>query len=163
LLGERPTPAGLGANLEEAVARSLEIKAAVVSRDALEAGERMLLNFGHTVGHAIETAVGYGKLSHGKCVAIGMAAITRNSEALGASEPGTAKALSDALERLGLPTEVPEVDARRYAAAAALDKKGSGGTITLALLRRVGAAYLKRFSRQESAGYLSIARPEAGR
>ena len=156
LLAGAAGPGSLRPFIEEIVYRSLSIKADVVSRDELDTGERMMLNFGHTIGHAVEVASGYGGLSHGRCVAVGMAAITRNSEALGASETGTAETLVAMLHGLGLPTEVPRGLGEAYGQALALDKKGSGSKITLVLLRKMGDGYLRKLSRDEAAPFLRI-------
>jgi 3-dehydroquinate synthase len=117
-------PESLRDGIEDIVYRNLAIKADVISRDERESGERMILNFGHTIGHAVEVALGYGGLSHGRCVAIGMVAITRNSEALGATEPGTAEALVGAIRALRLPDAIPAGLGAGFDSALALDKKG---------------------------------------
>ena len=75
----RPPPTALG----PIVSRSIELKAGVVERDERETGERMLLNYGHTVGHALEAAAGYGTLLHGEAVAVGMQAAARIAHRMG--------------------------------------------------------------------------------
>ena len=124
--------------LIELVARSIEIKAAVVAADEREAGRRSTLNFGHTVGHAIETTSGYGLL-HGEAVAVGMTLEASLGERIGVTQPSSASALRSALTLFDLPTTIPD-----YATVEALveamhhDKKNREGTIRLALLRRLG-------------------------
>ncbi|MDN5782995.1 MAG: 3-dehydroquinate synthase [Luteimonas sp.] len=93
--------------LSEAIARSCAHKAAIVERDPFEHGERALLNFGHTFGHAIETAQDYGTLNHGEAVAIGMVLAARLSTALGLATDTDAMILRALLQRFGLPTELP--------------------------------------------------------
>jgi len=126
------------AALERVVRRSVEIKAAVVAGDEREAGRRAILNFGHTVGHAIEATSKYEVL-HGEAVAIGMAVEVRLAEALGITEQGTAGRIARLLERCRLPVARPEgasvddlVEAMRG------DKKVRDGKIRFALPRRIG-------------------------
>jgi len=127
--------------LEHVVRRSVEIKAAVVSHDERETGKRAILNFGHTVGHAIEATSKYEVL-HGEAVAIGMVYEARLAESLGIAAAGTAQRIKSALERLNLPVERPDasqVDA--LVAAMRADKKVRGGEIRLALPRAIGSAH----------------------
>jgi 3-dehydroquinate synthase len=127
--------------LERVVARSVEIKAEVVSADEREAGRRAVLNFGHTVGHAVEATSGYALL-HGEAVAIGMALEARIAERSGIAEAGTAARVAALLERFGLPLEAPEgarVD--DLLASMGHDKKVRAGQVRLALPRRVGAMH----------------------
>src|SRR5258708_25167726 len=93
--------------LEEFVARSLAHKAAVVSADEREDGLRKTLNFGHTIGHAIEASAGYGKYFHGEAVAIGMVAARRLSAAYAGFSAGEAAHVPPLLARARLPTAVP--------------------------------------------------------
>ena len=127
--------------LERVVKRSVEIKAAVVAQDEREKGKRAILNFGHTVGHAIEATSKYEVL-HGEAVAIGMVYEGRLAEILGIAADGTAHRIKTALERLNLPVERPDaskvddlLDAMRT------DKKVRAGEIRLALPRGIGSAY----------------------
>ena len=127
-----------GATLD-AVARSVEIKAAVVSTDAREHGLRKTLNFGHTLGHAIEHVSGYALL-HGECVAIGMVLEARVAERLGVATGGTSDTIEGILLRAGLPVRPPrDLSAADILAATRLDKKARGGTVEYALPERIGA------------------------
>lgn len=124
--------------LERVVRRSVEIKAAVVAADEREAGRRAVLNFGHTVGHAIEATAGYAAL-HGEAVAVGMAYEARLAEALGIAERGTADRVAGLLERYGLPLELPErATVDDLVAAMQVDKKARGGAVRFALPETVG-------------------------
>jgi 3-dehydroquinate synthase len=124
--------------LERVVARSVEIKAEVVSADEREAGRRAVLNFGHTVGHAVEATSGYALL-HGEAVAIGMALEARIAERCGTAEAGTAARVAALLERFGLPLETPQgASVDDLLATMGQDKKVRAGEIRLALPRRVG-------------------------
>jgi 3-dehydroquinate synthase len=120
------------------VARSVAIKADIVHRDPHESGLRALLNFGHTIGHAIEAASDYG-VSHGEAVAIGMASEARLAERIGVAEPGLADDVEAALGDANLPTRVPaDVDVPRMLEALRADKKIRQGTLRFALPERVG-------------------------
>ena len=132
------------AALEDAIARSCAHKAAIVSRDEHEQGERMLLNFGHTFGHAIETAQGYGGLLHGEAVAVGMVLAAKLSARLGLAPPADAGRLAKVLDRLGLPTAVPDgLDAEALLARMRLDKKAVSAGLRLVLWRGIGAAEVR--------------------
>ncbi len=125
-------------HMDAVVRRNVEIKAAVVAEDEREQGKRKLLNFGHTLGHAIEKCSGY-RVSHGHAVATGMVLAARAAEALGDGGPGTLEAVLSACERYGLPTVCPYSAGELYAAAIG-DKKRSGGHIDVVVLREVGRA-----------------------
>lgn len=121
------------------------MKADVVSRDEREGGLRMLLNFGHTVGHAIEKVLGYGTVAHGEAVAAGMVAAARVGEALGVTACGVADRIAALLRRLSLPVEVSECGAAATDAGAIFpamlsDKKKIGGEIRFVALERIGAS-----------------------
>ena len=125
-------------HMEAVVRRNVEIKAAVVAEDEREQGQRKLLNFGHTLGHAIEKCSGY-QVSHGHAVAIGMVLAARAAEALDYGGQGTLDAVLAACKRYGLPTACPYSAGELYAAATG-DKKRSGGCIDVVVLREVGRA-----------------------
>ncbi len=128
--------------LEHMVARSVEIKAEIVSADERERGRRAILNFGHTVGHALEVTSGYALL-HGEAVAIGMVVEAGLAEALHVAEAGTARRIATALQHHRLPIEVPEgTTADSLIAAMRYDKKARDGAVRFALPRRVGAMHL---------------------
>lgn len=132
---------GDGASLERVVARSVEIKAEIVSSDEREQGRRALLNFGHTVGHALEATSGYALL-HGEAVAIGMVVEARLAEAVGVAEAGTAPRIATALMHHRLPIDLPEgTGADSLLAAMRHDKKVRSGELRFALPLRVGAMH----------------------
>jgi 3-dehydroquinate synthase len=118
------------------------VKARVVSADPGERGVRRVLNLGHTVGHALETAGGYGRLSHGEAVSIGMVAESRIARRLGLATARSESRIRELLERLGLPVEIPRVRPDRVLAAMARDKKAEANRIHVALPRRVGRVEL---------------------
>jgi 3-dehydroquinate synthase len=127
--------------LERAVARSVEIKAEVVSADEREAGRRAILNFGHTVGHAVEAAANF-TLLHGEAVAIGMACEARLAENLKLAQPGTAARLREVLRRFHLPlARPPRATVDELMRAMHLDKKTRAGTVRFALPSAIGAMH----------------------
>jgi 3-dehydroquinate synthase len=127
--------------LAEAVERSCRHKAGIVARDETEQGERALLNFGHTFGHALETASGYGELLHGEAVAIGMLMAARLSAARGLAPPEDAERLSHLLARLGLPLfPRSATDPAQLLNLMRLDKKSLSGQLRLILWRGIGHA-----------------------
>jgi len=120
------------------VRRSAEIKASFVARDPLEAGPRKALNFGHTIGHAIEGATAYG-VPHGYAVAIGMVAEARAGEDAGITTPGTAERIRAVLRRLGLPDAPPAgLEPGRLASLMQRDKKARAASPRFALLESIG-------------------------
>jgi 3-dehydroquinate synthase len=136
--------------LEAVVARSLAHKAAVVSADEREDGLRKTLNFGHTIGHAIEASAGYGKYFHGEAVAIGMVAASRLSSAYAGFSADEASRLQRLLERAGLPTAMPsDWRSDEFLRALSLDKKRASGAIEFILLDRIGHALTRSLSLDE--------------
>ena len=133
--------AGDDAVLAEAIARSCAHKAAIVERDPFERGERALLNFGHTFGHAIETEQGYGGLNHGEAVAVGMVLAARLSTLLGLADAADGERLRALLERFGLPTTLPpNLDPAALVACMRLDKKAQGSGLRFVLWNGAGKA-----------------------
>ncbi len=130
--------------LAHAIRRSCEIKAAIVAQDEREAGVRALLNFGHTFGHAIESAAGYGNWLHGEAVAAGMAMAARLSARQGRVPSSDVDRLVALLERFGLPVRPPAIERRTWLDYMGRDKKNEGGRITLVLLDRLGNAVVTK-------------------
>ena len=126
--------------VRQLVERSVRVKAAVIAADEREQGLRVILNFGHTVGHAIEAAAGLGELTHGECVALGMLAETRWAVGRGACDPAAVGRLEGLLRRLGLRTAAPPIDRKALETAAGIDKKVAHGILATAVLERVGWA-----------------------
>jgi 3-dehydroquinate synthase len=125
--------------LQHVVRRCCELKAQVVERDERESGERAVLNFGHTIGHALESVTGYTRFLHGEAVAIGMVAEARVSAALGLCRPEVVGRLRALLERAGLPVELPaDIDSEKLAGAIELDKKVRGGKVKFVALEALG-------------------------
>jgi len=126
------------AALVHAIRRSCEIKADIVAADERESGARALLNFGHTFGHAIESAAGYGAWHHGEAVATGMALAARFSARAGRIAAADAERLVALLARLGLPVAPPGFAPDIWLEYMGRDKKNEDGRITLVLLDRLG-------------------------
>jgi 3-dehydroquinate synthase len=128
----------------EAIRRSVAIKAAVVSEDEREeTGRRTILNYGHTVGHAIEAATAYGRFRHGEADAIGMTAAAAISRRLGLLPPAEERRQRELLERFGLPASADDIDRAAVISAIALDKKVRAGAVRWVLLERVGRAVVR--------------------
>ena len=123
-----------------ALKRACAIKAEVVERDEREGGLRRLLNFGHTLAHAIEKHARYRGILHGEAVAIGMAFAAERSEALGFAPAGTSGRLIAVLERAGLPTRAPNRPRSAYLSAIAVDKKKQGGKVHFVVLDGIGSS-----------------------
>jgi 3-dehydroquinate synthase len=127
--------------LEEVVARCCAIKAGVVSSDERESGPRAVLNFGHTLGHAVETAAGYGHLLHGEAVAVGMAFAAHLSAIRSGLPAGEAARVVRLIEEFGLPVRLPEGCAwSGLRAGMATDKKSVGGSPRFVLAAEIGRA-----------------------
>lgn len=141
------------ADIESITARCVEIKGQVVQEDEFDTGARQLLNFGHTVGHAIEKCSGL-EITHGHAVSIGMMIVTRASEKRGYCPVGTAAALKETLVNCGLPVECPYT-AKELAEVAMNDKKRMGGEITMVIPEKIGKCVLKRFLTSEVEGFIS--------
>ena len=152
LLGFLRAKAGAPLSEEDAervIAACAAIKADVVNRDEREGGLRMILNFGHTVGHAVERELGYGAVPHGEAVAVGMVAAARLGERLGATPAGTADDLAGLLARLSLPVRLADLPGGAACAPDALfsamlaDKKKLGDRIHFVLLEGPGRAIVR--------------------
>ncbi|HUQ24472.1 MAG TPA: 3-dehydroquinate synthase [Burkholderiales bacterium] len=129
--------------LVHAVRRSCELKARVVAADEREAGERALLNFGHTFGHAIETGAGYGAWLHGEAVAAGMVMAAELSALMGQLRKTEVARVRDLLKRAGLPVKGPALAPERLLELMAVDKKAAKGKKRFVLLDSIGRAALR--------------------
>ena len=133
--------AGLKPELPSVIARCVDIKRTVVEADQFDTGERMLLNFGHTLAHTIEQHYSYERESHGEAVGIGMYQITKMAEEKGLTEPGCADQILKALEIYGLPS-ASGLPVSALTEAISLDKKNLNGHLNVVLLRRIGDSYV---------------------
>jgi 3-dehydroquinate synthase len=126
-------------SITHAIARSCEIKAAIVGEDEREHGRRAILNFGHTFGHAIEAATDFERFLHGEAVALGMVMAGDLSQALGLIDAPATRRIAGLLRRARLPTEPPKVGAARALELMRMDKKVLSGKLRLVLLERLGS------------------------
>ncbi len=140
LLENNPTREMLMAHMENMITACLTHKKTYVEQDEKDTGTRMALNFGHTIGHAIETAQHYEGLRHGEAVAVGMNLVTKLSEAKGLTQEGTAARLESLLKALGLP--VSAHISGHLADYLTLDKKNLNNVLTCILLDRIGSHIL---------------------
>lgn len=125
------------ASLEELIRGSVAIKSGVVARDERESGLRKILNFGHTIGHAVEAACNY-ELLHGECVAIGMILEARIAERIGVATKGTADGIQETCRIADLPIALPSTGATDVARFMRADKKSRAGRVEFALPARIG-------------------------
>ena len=128
--------------LIEAVQRSCENKAAVVEADEFESGIRAILNLGHTFGHAIEVAQGYGNWLHGEAVGAGMVMAAKLSQSMGWLADKDVGRIVALIKKAGLPTEPPKISVKKYMELMMLDKKTKDGQINLVLQKSIGDAVL---------------------
>ena len=129
--------------LTAAIARSCEIKAEVVGQDETEQGLRAILNFGHTIGHALESVTGYRRFKHGEAIAIGMIAACLVGEEVGVTPVEVTEQVSAALQQAHLPIAFTlEIEADAILAAAQRDKKTENGRLRFVLVRQIGDVFL---------------------
>ena len=129
-------------HMDEIVAACCMVKKTVVENDEFDLGERMLLNFGHTLGHALEAHYGFGKYGHGEAVAAGMAEITRIAAARGLTPKADAARVEALLARHGLPTLIPPEARSAVRRGVSVDKKNLAGRLNVILLHKVGDAFI---------------------
>ena len=128
----------------EVIRRSMAIKADVVSQDERETlGIRVLLNYGHTIGHALEASTEYGRFLHGEGVSVGMMGAARMAQEMGILAPEVVDRQQSLLERFNLPITAQGVDVDRVLGAMSLDKKNQGGSNRWVMLDGVGSAVVR--------------------
>lgn len=142
-LEQRSTDEDILHHVTEISAACCRLKVKVVEEDERDVGARMVLNFGHTIGHAVERYYHYEKYTHGEGVAIGMVRLTRNTEKLGLTRPGTADRIQRLLARYHIPTEDPIPDSA-ILEGIQMDKKKRGNQITLVIVPEIGKSLLKK-------------------
>jgi shikimate kinase/3-dehydroquinate synthase len=128
------------ADLAELVRGAARVKTRIVSRDERDGGERLKLNFGHTLGHALEAHGGFGRWAHGEAVALGMVAVLRVGERLGITPAGLAEQTARLLASLGLPSRLDRAEIAAALPWLTHDKKRDGGSVRLVLLAAPGQA-----------------------
>lgn len=128
-------------DIDKIIYRCVDIKRDVVERDQFDFGDRLLLNFGHTLAHAIEQHYRYQKYSHGEAVAVGMVQLTEIAEAKGLSLKGTSKQIENLCKKYHLPT-YSDTKTDDLIAAISLDKKNLNKKLSLVLLKEIGSSYV---------------------
>jgi 3-dehydroquinate synthase len=131
------------------------LKAMVVEEDETEGGYRAILNFGHTLGHAVESATEYREFLHGEAVAIGMVFAARMSQKLGLCSAETADRICRLIKRAGLPVEIPrKLKGEHLVLSIGTDKKSAGGKIKFVCIEEIGKTRFEYLSAKEIVGYL---------
>lgn len=140
--------------MEDIIYRCCSVKKEIVERDEKDHGDRMLLNFGHTIGHAIEKYYNFEKYTHGEAVAIGMYAITRKSEEMGLTISGTSDLIKKILNKYHLDHLIEFEDVEEIIDSIALDKKGKGEYLNIILLKEIGNSYIHKIKKEEIRGFI---------
>ncbi|OFI06077.1 3-dehydroquinate synthase [Clostridium acetireducens DSM 10703] len=133
-------------NIEELIYTCCSIKKNLVEKDEKDNGERMLLNFGHTIGHGIEKYFQYKKFTHGEAVAMGMYAITKNSEDFGLTEKGTSDLIKKIIIKYNLPWKIPTIDKSEIIDIISRDKKNNCENMNIILLKNIGNGFIKKIN-----------------
>ncbi len=147
------------ASLTHAIRRSCELKAGIVGADEREAGQRALLNFGHTFGHAIEGASGYGNWLHGEAVAAGMVMAAALSSRLGLIDERVRRRLTDLLRAAGLPVDPPALSVDDWRRWMSSDKKAEHGRLRFVLMDGLGSARVSQVDDADLDRVLAESRP----
>lgn len=147
--------AALIADLDRIIYICCGIKAAIVEADEKDTGDRMLLNFGHTIGHGIEQFYNYTTYSHGEAVAMGMYAISLIGEELELTKKGTAERIKDVLIKYGLPYNLPEIKSEVIIEAIGHDKKNIGDAMNFILVEQIGMSFIQKIDKTQISDYLS--------
>ena len=134
----------LNEKIEDIIFTCCNIKREIVEKDELDTGIRMLLNFGHTLGHAIENYFNYEMYTHGEAVSMGMYYITQKSEELGYTEPGTSEKIREILLNFNIDYTLPKVNMEEIKKLVYLDKKNISENINLILLKKIGEAFIEK-------------------
>jgi len=142
--------------LTDVIFTCVDIKRQVVENDFTEKGERMLLNFGHTIGHAIEKAQNFEGLAHGEAVGVGMLIITKAAERAGLTQKGTAKQIENILTKFSLPTKF-EGQIKDLIQIMLYDKKRRGDTLNLVLAKKIGSSYVEKMPIKDINSFLAEA------
>ena len=140
--------------IDDIIAECVSIKRDVVENDERDTGERAILNFGHTLGHALEKLNGYSGLTHGEAVAAGSMLITQASEAKGLTRPGTCERLEKLLTQYSLPTD-SAFPMKDIIGATRGDKKSSGKSLKLVVLKDIGECFIEEVPTVELDGFFT--------
>ncbi|EDS78188.1 3-dehydroquinate synthase [Clostridium botulinum C str. Eklund] len=141
-------------NMENIIYSCCNIKREIVERDEKDTGERMLLNFGHTIGHAIEKYFDFEKYTHGEAVALGMYAITKKSEEMKLTKEGTSNLIKDILTKYNLKYDIHLEDKESILNAIALDKKNKGEFMNVVLLNEIGKSFIHKIKQEKVSDFI---------
>jgi len=141
-------------NMEDTIYKCCSIKKEIVERDEKDNGDRMLLNFGHTIGHAIEKYFNYEKYTHGEAVALGMYAITKRSEEMGITLEGSAELIKKILNKYNLKYEIKLEDSEEILNSIALDKKSKGEFLNIILIKEIGESFIHKIRKEEVKSFI---------
>ena len=141
-------------NSETIIYRSCNVKRKIVVEDEFEGGVRMYLNFGHTIGHAVEQTAGYGKVMHGEAVAIGMVQISRVAEEKGLMPQGITRQIAEMCAKFGLPVDYEPWRVEELYTALTHDKKARGNSIKTVIVPEIGKAAINQIPLVEMKEYL---------
>jgi len=144
----------LMSNMDYIIYTCCSIKKEIVEIDEKDTGDRMLLNFGHTIGHAIEKYFNYETYTHGEAVALGMYAITKKSEAMNITKKGSSELIKEILKKYNLEYEIQIQDKEKILKTIALDKKSKGNHISLVLIKDIGESYLHKMPKEMVADFI---------
>jgi 3-dehydroquinate synthase len=153
---ETMDPKDLFSYIDEIIFRCVQLKASVVAKDEFDQGTRQILNFGHTLGHALEAYTHYSRFSHGEAVAAGMVEMTRKTEALGVTKKGTAKRLEETVKKFSLPADIM-IPGKDCIPVILHDKKRRGSSITLVWLKEIGKPLLHAVEAADLSQYIETA------
>lgn len=137
-------------DMEEIIAKCVTIKRNVVESDEREKGIRRILNFGHTIGHVIESYFEFKKYSHGEAVAIGMYQITKMSTREGITPPKALENLQYILETYGLPWQMPEMEVKKVMEILSKDKKFEGDVLNICIMPKIGKAEIVKIQKEQA-------------
>lgn len=142
LIAKNATRSAIMEHIDDVVFKCCDIKRSVVENDEFDTGERMLLNFGHTIGHAIEKYYNYETYTHGMGVSAGMCMITEFAEKAELTKQGTAEKIKAVVNGFGLPVSVDLENSTIILDTVALDKKNIDGCLNVILLNKIGDSYI---------------------
>ena len=140
--------------IEDIIYKCVSIKRDVVEKDEFDYGKRAILNFGHTLGHAIEKEYNFLGLSHGKAVAVGMIMITRASEKAGMTEKGTTDKIIKLCSKYGLPTK-DDTSIEKLVENTFLDKKSNSKSISLIIIKNIGNSKIYEIEKEKMKDFVT--------
>lgn len=148
LLDKAGSREGLKPHIEEVIYRCCDLKRSVVEEDEFDTGLRMILNFGHTFGHAIEKKYNFSTYTHGEAVACGMVMASEFGEKAGITPNGISQRIRGILKKYNLPEDA-DIDRQSLIDAVSVDKKGDGDEISLILLEKMGKAIIRKIQKRD--------------